>query len=70
MKNYRQIYLIVKDRSFKYEQVPDTPDFHKEEDALAYWDYNNKSIKDCNFYNDPIVLVRREINTTKIKKLT
>jgi hypothetical protein len=69
MKNYKQVYLIAKDRSFKYEPIADVPSFSNEEEALAYWEYNKISINDCNFYNDPIVIIRKEISIVKIKDL-
>lgn len=69
MKNYKQVHLIVKDRGFTYELVADTPEFYNEKDALDYWSYNKERIKDCNFYNDPIVLIRREVNNVLAKEL-
>jgi len=69
MKGYKQGYLIVKDRGFIYEPVPDTPEFHNEEEALVYWQNNRITIKDLNFYNDPIVIIRREVNNITVKSL-
>jgi len=69
MKGYRQTHLIVKDRGFIYEPVPNTPEFHNEEDALAYWQNNRITIQDLNFYNDPIVIIRREVNNITVKSL-
>jgi len=69
MKSYRQVYLIVKDRGFVYEPVPNTPEFHNEEAALVYWQNNRINIQDLNFYNDPIVIIRREINNITVKNL-
>jgi hypothetical protein len=69
MKGYRQVYLIVKDRGFVYQPVADIPEFHKESDALRHWEYNKESILDANFYNDPIVIIRKEVNNVKTKDL-
>jgi hypothetical protein len=69
MKSYRQVYLIVKDRGFVYQPVADVPEFHKESEALVYWEYNKESIQDANFYNDPIVIIRRETNNITVKNL-
>ena len=69
MKGYRQVYLIVKDRGFVYQPVADIPEFHKEIDALKHWEYNKESILDANFYNDPIVIIRKEVNNVKTKDL-
>ena len=69
MKGYKQVHLIVKDRGFIYELVPNTPEFHNEEAALVYWQNNRINIQDANFYNDPIVIIRREINNITVKNL-
>jgi hypothetical protein len=61
--------LIVKDRGFVYQPVADVPEFHKESEALVYWEYNKESIQDANFYNDPIVIIRRETNNITVKNL-
>ena len=69
MKGYRQVHLIVKDRGFVYETVANTPEFHSESEALIYWDNNKNRILDANFYNDPIVIIRKEVNNVKTKDL-
>lgn len=69
MKGYKQVHLIVKDRGFVYEQVQNTPEFYNEESALVYWKNNRITIQDLNFYNDPIVIIRREINNVTVKSL-
>ena len=69
MKNYRQVHIIAKDRGFKYEPVPNIPEFHDEKEALDYWRYNQNSIKNANFYDDPIVIIRREVNNVLAKEL-
>lgn len=69
MKGYKQVYIIAKDRGFKYEPIADTPEFNNEKGALDYWSYNKIRIQDCNFYDDPIVIIRREINTVTVKNL-
>ena len=69
MKGYRQVHLIVKDRGFVYQTIPNTPEFHSESEALVYWEYNKESILDANFYNDPIVIIRKEVNNVKTKDL-
>ena len=69
MKSYKQVHLIAKDRGFKYEPIVDIPEFHNEKEALEYWKYNQKRILDLNFYNDPIVIIRREMNSVITQKL-
>ena len=69
MKNYKQVHIIAKDRGFVYEPIPNTPEFHNEKEALDYWSYNQKNILDANFYNDPIVIIRREVNNVLAKEL-
>ena len=69
MKGYKQVHLIVKDRGFVYEQVQNTTEFHNEEAALVYWQNNRITIQDLNFYNDPIVIIRREVNNVTVKSL-
>tara|TARA_R110001606_G_scaffold353580_1_gene504144 strand:+ start:508 stop:717 length:210 start_codon:yes stop_codon:yes gene_type:complete len=69
MKNYRQVHIIAKDRGFKYEPVPNTPEFNNEEEALDYWVLNEIRVRDANFYNDPIVIIRREVNNVLAKEL-
>ena len=69
MKNYRQVHIIAKDRGFIYEPIPNTPEFNSESEALVYWEYNKESILDANFYNDPIVIIRKEVNNVKTKDL-
>lgn len=63
VKGFTQIHIIAKDRGFKYEKVADTPDFHDEGSALKYWEYNRSKINDANFYDDPIVIIRKEIHS-------
>jgi hypothetical protein len=69
MKNYKQVYLIVKDRNFKYEAIANIPEFNNQEEALVYWKYNKEPIKDCNFYDDPIAIVRKETNIVEVQTL-
>jgi hypothetical protein len=68
MKNYRQVHIIAKDKGFKYEPVPNTPEFHDEKEALKYWLYNQNRIREANFYDDPIVIIRREVNNVLVKR--
>jgi|TARA_R100001460_G_scaffold103447_1_gene148627 hypothetical protein len=69
MKKYKQVYLIAKDRGFKYEPVANSPEFSNEKEALDYWQYNENRILDTNFYDDPIVIIRREINNVMSKEI-
>lgn len=69
MKGYKQVHLIVKDRGFVYEPVQNTPEFHDEESAFLYWQNNRITIQNLNFYNDPLVIIRREINNITVKSL-
>jgi|TARA_R110000787_G_scaffold255686_2_gene361026 hypothetical protein len=69
MKNYRQVHIIAKDRSFVYEPFLNTPEFYNEKEALDYWAHNKKSISESNIYNDPIVIIRREVNNVLVKEL-
>jgi|TARA_R110002126_G_C10243393_1_gene481287 hypothetical protein len=68
MKNYRQVHIIAKDRGFVYEPFPNTPEFHDEKEALKYWLYNQNRIREANFYDDPIVIIRREVNNVLVKR--
>ena len=69
MKNYRQVHIIAKDRGFTYEPIANTPEFNDLNSALTYWKYNKDKIEDCNFYKDPIVIIRREVNNVLAKEL-
>jgi len=69
MKKYSQVYIIVKDRGFKYEPIADIPEFYKEKEALDYWKYNENRLLDTNFYDDPIVIIRRETNNIILKEV-
>lgn len=69
VKGFIQIHVIAKDRGFKYEKIADTPDFNGESAALKYWEANKERLIDTNFYNDEIVIVRKEIHNTCIKRL-
>jgi hypothetical protein len=69
MKSYKQVHLIAKDRGFVYEPVANTPEFHNEEEAFDYWSRNRITIQDLNFYNEPIVIIRKEVNNVKTKDL-
>ena len=69
MKNYKQVYLIAKDLGFDYQSIADVPEFNNEKEALTYWKNNNRKIKDSNFFNDPLVIVRREVHTVLAKRL-
>mgnify|MGYP006135690495 FL=1 len=69
MKGYKQIHLIARDRSFKYEPIENIPEFYSSKEALKYWKYNEKRLMDCNFYGDPIVLIRVEIHSVAVENL-
>jgi len=69
MKKYKQVHIIAKDRGFKYEPLADTPEFHNEKEALDYWQYNKNRILDINFYDDPIVIIRRETSNVMSKEI-
>lgn len=69
MKCYKQVHLIVKDKGFVYQLIKDIPEFYSEKDAEMYWHNNRITIQDSNFYNDPIVIIRREINNVTVKSL-
>jgi hypothetical protein len=61
--------LIAKDLGFDYQSIADVPEFNNEKEALTYWKNNNRKIKDSNFFNDPLVIVRREVHTVLAKRL-
>ena len=44
-------------------------EFYNEKEALDYWGYNEKGISESNIYNDPIVIIRREVNNVLAKEL-
>jgi len=69
VKNYKQVHIIAKDRSFKYEQIANTPEFDNEQAAMKYWLSNKEDIIESNFYNDPIVLIRKEESYVRVKNL-
>lgn len=69
MKKYRQVHIIAKDRGFKYEPLANTPEFNNEKEALDYWKYNKNGILDINFYDDPIVIIRKEITNIMSKEI-
>jgi hypothetical protein len=69
MKRYKQVHLICYDRGFKYETVPNTPEFHDDQKAKDYFNLNESRITCGNVYNDPIVIIRREINSVTVKEL-
>ena len=70
MKGYKQIHLICYDRGFTYETVPNTPEFHNNLKADAYFKLNASTIEAGNVYNDPLVIIRREINSVIVKELS
>ena len=69
MKSYKQIHILAKDRGFKYEKVSNTPDFNDEGSALKYWEANKDIINDANFYDDHLVIIRKEIHNVCTTKL-
>tara|TARA_R110002153_G_scaffold43986_7_gene124207 strand:+ start:356 stop:580 length:225 start_codon:yes stop_codon:yes gene_type:complete len=69
MKRYRQVHIIVTDRGFKYEPLANIPEFNNEKEALDYWEYNKNRILDVNFYDDPIVIIRRETSNVMSKEI-
>jgi len=69
VKYYKQVHIIAKDRSFKYEQIANTPEFDNEQAAMKYWLLNKEDIIDSNFYNDPIVIIRKEESYVRVKNL-
>jgi len=68
MKNYRQVHIIAEDKGFTYGPIPNTPEFHDEKEALDYWVYNQNKIKEANFYNNPIVIIRKEVHNVLVKQ--
>tara|TARA_S200002703_G_scaffold141348_1_gene133138 strand:- start:3824 stop:4084 length:261 start_codon:yes stop_codon:yes gene_type:complete len=69
VKGFIQVHIIAKDRGFKYEKIADTPEFHDESAALKYWEANKERLIDTNFYNDSLVIIRKEIHNVCTKKL-
>ena len=69
VKGFIQVHVIAKDRGFKYEKVPNTPDFNDEGAALKYWEANKDSITEANFYDDHLVIIRKEIHNVRTTKL-
>jgi len=69
VKGFIQVHIIAKDRGFKYEKVPNTPDFNDERTALKYWEANKDSITEANFYDDHLVIIRKEIHNVCTTKL-
>ena len=69
MKEFKQVHIIAFNRRYKYDKIPNTPDFYSEGDALKYWDNNKIRILDSNFYNESIVVIRKEIHCVEVKEL-
>lgn len=69
VKGFIQVHIIAKDRGFKYEKVSNTPDFNDEGSALKYWEANKDIINDANFYDDHLVIIRKEIHNVCTTKL-
>lgn len=69
VKGFIQVYIIAKDRGFKYEKIADTPDFNDESAALTYWEANKERLIDTNFYNDSLVIIRKEIHNVCTREL-
>ena len=69
MKRYQQVHLLCYDRGFRYEPVPNVRAFHSLGEVEDYAKNNMAHIQDCNFYNDPIVIIRREVNNVLAKEL-
>lgn len=69
VKGFIQVHIIAKDRGFKYEKIADTPDFKDESSALKYWEANKERLIDTNFYNDSLVIIRKEIHNVCTTKL-
>ena len=69
MKSYKQVHLICYDRGFQYEPIPNIPEFHDDTKAKDYFNLNESRITFGNVYNDPIVIIRREINSVTVKEL-
>ena len=49
--------------------MPNTPDFNDESTALKYWESNKRIILDANFYNDTLVIIRKEVHNVCTTKL-
>ena len=69
MKSYKQYYQIARDSGSVFDPVANTPKFSHIEEVLVYWKQNAKRIHDSNFYNNPTVLIRKEIHTVIEKEL-
>lgn len=69
VKGFIQVHIIAKDRGFKYEKIADTPDFNDESAALTYWEANKERLIDTNFYNDSLVIIRKEIHNVCTREL-
>ena len=70
MKSYKQVHLICYDRGFKYEPIPNVPEFYSDLKAVEYFNLNSSRIKAINYYNDNVVIIRRETNSVIVKELS
>tara|TARA_R110001592_G_scaffold309210_2_gene583303 strand:+ start:1438 stop:1668 length:231 start_codon:yes stop_codon:yes gene_type:complete len=69
MKQYHQVHLLCYDRGFKYEPIPNVKAFYSLGEVEDYAKNNMTQIQDCNFYKDPVVIIRRETNSVQVKEL-
>ena len=68
MKKYKQVHVICYDRGFKFEEIRDIQEFHNESDAVKFIEAHQKKLQDINFYNDPIVILRKEVSYCVVKQ--
>ena len=64
-KRYKLKYHIALDLGDKYKDYPDLPEFNSKQDATDFWARLSKS--KFIFYNEPIVIIRKEISITEIE---
>ena len=66
-KRYKLKYHIALDLGDKYIDYPDLPEFNSEQEAMDYWDiYKRRAFI---FYNEPVVIIRKEVSLTPITKV-
>ena len=69
MKQYQQIHLLCYDKGFKFVPIPNVKSFNSLTETEEFVEHNLKRLNDTNFYKDPIVIIRKEINSVKVKEL-
>jgi hypothetical protein len=66
-KRYKLKYHLALDLGDRYKDYPDLPEFNSEQEAMDYWDIHKR--RAFIFYNEPVVIIRKEVSLTPITKV-